>query len=129
MGTASREPMGAVMYFKAALPTGVYFITDVSRQTDFSTREPVKDRETGLPVWRVEITCKQEGAARTEHFVVKVASASPLDQIHPFTQISPSALEDFRATTYTPEGTRALAVSFRASGIRGGSSASGSSSK
>jgi hypothetical protein len=93
-------------------PFGVGMVGEVLEQNDFnaSTREnPVqaRDKDTGLPVWLVEVI-DFDPQARTKTYRVKVvAEVQPVPpEALPGAPIRPLALEGLTVTPYIADGSR-----------------------
>ena len=98
--------------FGAAFPFGVGMLGQVEEQNDFeaSTRErrvQARDRDTGLPVWVVEVV-DFDPNARTKTYKVKVVSE--LRPVPPEAladaPIRPVVLQGLTVTPYIAEGQR-----------------------
>ena len=108
--------------FGAAFPFGVGMVGEVTQQDDFdkSTREnrvQARDKDTGLPVWLVEVL-DFDPQARTKTYKVKiVAEVQPVPpEALPGAPIRPLVLET--VTPYIADGPRPkIAYSLRCTGL------------
>lgn len=118
--------------FGAVFPYGVGVVGEVSAQADFdaSTREnrvQMRDKDSGLPVWVVDVM-DFDPEARERTFKVKISAAVqpvPPDAIEGV-PVRPAVLEGLTVTPYLKDvgnGRSRLAYSLRATGLsapRGG---------
>ena len=110
--------------FGAAFPFGVGMVGEVTQQDDFekSSREnrvQARDRDTGLPVWQVEVI-DFDPQARTKTYKVKViAEVQPVPpEALPGAPIRPLVLENLTVTSYIADGSRPkIAYSLRCTGL------------
>jgi hypothetical protein len=110
--------------FGAAFPDGVCMVGEVDRQNDYerSTREnPVqaRDKETGLPIWVIEVI-DFDPKARTKTYKVKVVSEyQPVPpEALPGAPLRPVVLENLTVTPYIADGPRPrIAYSLRCTGL------------
>ena len=110
--------------FGAAFPFGVGMVGEVTQQDDFdkSTREnrvQARDKDTGLPMWQVEVLDFDEHA-REKTYRVKIAAAVqpvPPDAVAGL-PIRPVVLEGLTITPYIADGPRPkIAYSLRCTGL------------
>lgn len=106
-------------------PCSVGVVGEVTQQDDFekSTREnrvQARDRDTGLPVWLVEVV-DFDPKARVKTYKVKVVSEYqpvPPEAISPQVPIRPVVLENLTVTPYIADGPRPrIAYSLRCTGL------------
>jgi hypothetical protein len=117
-------------------PHGLAVVSGVASQDDFdaSTREKkvqARDKESGLPVWLVDVM-DFDPDARERTFKVKIASAvQPVPpEAMPGTPLRPVVLEGLTVTPYIKDGNRPrIAYSLRATGMAAPRRASGDTSK
>ena len=110
--------------FGAVFPDGVGMVGEVDKQNDFersSKDNPVqaRDKETGLPVWLVEVI-DFDPKARIKTFKVKVVSEyQPVPpEALPGAPIRPLVLENLTTTPYIADGPRPkIAYSLRCTGL------------
>ena len=110
--------------FGAAFPFGVCMVGGVEKQNDFersSKDNPVhaRDKETGLPVWVVEVI-DFDPQARTKTYKVKViAEVQPVPpEALADAPIRPVVLENLTVTPYIADGPRPkIAYSLRCTGL------------
>ena len=110
--------------FGAVFPFGVGMIGPVDEQNDFdrSTREnrvQARDKDTGLPVWVVEVI-DFDPQARTKTYKVKVvAEVQPVPpEALADAPIRPVVLENLTVTPYIADGPRPkIAYSLRCTGL------------
>ena len=110
--------------FGAVFPFGVGMVGEVAQQDDFekSSREnrvKGRDRDTGLPVWQVEVI-DFDPQARTKTYKVKVVSeVQPVPpEALPGAPIRPLVLENLTVTSYIADGPRPkVAYSLRCTGL------------
>lgn len=112
--------------FNEVFPHGCAVVGEVSAMVDFdlSTREnrvQAKDKESGLPVWTVDVM-DFDPEARERTFKVKIAS--PVQPVPPEATngmpVRPVYLENLTVTPYLKEvgnGRSRIAYSLRASGL------------
>ena len=112
---------------------GLGVVGEVSPLADFnaSTKEnrvQARDKETGLPMWAVEVL-DFDPQAREKTYRVKVAAAVqpvPPEAISPTVPIRPVVLENLTVTPYIADGPRPkIAYSLRCTGSGGAGSAVG----
>jgi hypothetical protein len=108
----------------ALFPHGLGVVSGVAQLDDFdaSTREnrvQARDRDTGLPVWTVDVM-DFDPDARERTFKVKIAAAVqpvPPSAI-PGTPVRPVVLEGLTVTPYIKDGNRPrIGYSLRATGL------------
>ena len=110
--------------FGAVFPFGVGMVGEVEKQNDFdrsSKENPVqaRDKDSGLPVWVVEVI-DFDPKARTKTYRVKVvAEVQPVPpEALPGVPIRPLVLEGLTVTAYIADGPRPkVAYSLRCSGL------------
>lgn len=110
--------------FGAAFPFGVGMVGEVEQQNDFDksskeNRVQARDRDTGLPVWVVEVL-DFDPQARTKTYKVKVvAEVQPVPpEALPGAPIRPLVLEGLTVTPYIADGQRPkIAYSLRCTGL------------
>src|ERR687893_377154 len=97
--------------FGAAFPFGVCMVGGVEKQNDFErsskdNRVQARDKETGLPVWVVEVI-DFDPQARTKTYRVKVVA-----------EVQPVPPENLTVTPYIADGPRPkIAYSLRCTGL------------
>jgi hypothetical protein len=122
--------------FGAVFPFGVGMVGEVTQQDDFekSSREnrvQARDRDTGLPVWQVEVI-DFDPQARTKTYKVKVvAEVQPVPpEALAGAPIRPLVLENLTVTSYIADGPRPrIAYSLRCTGLLAPGRRSADSSK
>ena len=110
--------------FGAVFPFGVGMVGEVEQQNDFDksskeNRVQARDRDTGLPVWVIEVI-DFDPQARTKTFKVKVvAEVQPVPpEALPGAPIRPLVLENLTVTAYIADGPRPkIAYSLRCTGL------------
>ena len=110
--------------FGAVFPFGVGMVGEVTQQDDFekSTREnrvQARDKETGLPMWSVEVLDFDQ-QAREKTYRVKIAAA--VQPVPPEAvagvPVRPVVLENLTVTPYIADGPRPkIAYSLRCTGL------------
>ena len=110
--------------FGAAFPFGVGMVGEVTQQDDFEksskeSRVQARDKDTGLPVWQLEVI-DFDPKARTKTFKVKVvAEVQPVPpEALAGAPIRPLVLEGLTVTPYIADGPRPkIAYSLRCTGL------------
>ena len=107
-----------------AFPFGVGVVSAVTALADFDTstkenRVQARDKETGLPLWTVDVM-DFDPDARERTFKVKIAApVQPVPpEAVPGTPVRPVVLEGLTVTPYVKDGNRPrVAYSLRATGL------------
>jgi hypothetical protein len=110
--------------FGAVFPFGVGMVGEVTQQDDFEksskeSRVQARDKDTGLPVWQLEVI-DFDPKARTKTFKVKVvAEVQPVPpEALAGAPIRPLVLEGLTVTPYIADGPRPkIAYSLRCTGL------------
>ena len=105
-------------------PHGLGVVSDVTPMADFNAstkdnRVQARDKDTGLPVWQVEVI-DFDPQARTKTYKVKViAEVQPVPpEALPGAPIRPLVLENLTVTSYIADGPRPkIAYSLRCTGL------------
>lgn len=110
--------------FTDAFPKGAYALGGIEVVIDFdaSTKDnriQARDKDTGLPVWSVDV-CDADPDARTKSVKIKIAATSEpvLPDAQPGSPFRPVEFDGLSITPYIVIGERPkIAYSYRATGV------------